>query len=241
MAGFGNAQHTMTTIRSTVCLALLSVLGIAPACAPRSAPDALPLPHNTGAGGNGTTPDRLIVAGDLLLISVFGAPDLSRGIRVSAAGDVVLPLVGVTRAAGGTTRQLELDLIAKLRTYMRDPSVIVEVTEAAARPVYVLGAVNQPGAFTPTGSQDLTVLRAISVARGLNPSAAGSRAVVIRTSSSGERHQFPIDVNAVLRGAATDISLEPNDVVYVPKSTERVIALGVVDGLLRLVTFRGVF
>jgi protein involved in polysaccharide export with SLBB domain len=231
----------MTTIRSTVCLALLSVLGVAPACVSRTAPDALPLPHITAPDVDGTTQDRLIVAGDLLLISVFGAPDLSRGIRVTAAGDIALPLVGVTRAAGSTPRQLELDLSAKFRTYMREPSVIVEVTEAVARPVYVLGAVNQPGAFTPTGPEDLTVLRAISVARGLQPAAAGSRAVVIRTGSSGERHQFPINVDAVLRGTAMDISLEPNDVVYVPKNTERVIALGVVDALLRLVTFRGVF
>jgi polysaccharide biosynthesis/export protein len=232
----------MTTIRSIMCLALLSVgLGVAPACVPRSPPGALPLPHVAGVGEGETNQDRLIVAGDLLLISVFGASDLSRGVRVSAAGDIALPLIGVTRAAGGTPRQLEQDLSVKFRTYMREPSVTVEVTEAAARPVYVLGAVNQPGAFIPTGSQDLTVLRAISVARGLDPAAAGSRAVVIRTSSGGERHQFPIDVNAVLRGAATDIQLQPNDVVYVPKNTERVIALGVVDALLRLVTFRGVF
>lgn len=185
---------------------------------------------------------RRIVPQDLLQVTVYDAPELTRAVRVSEAGDISLPLVGTVRAAGGTPRDLELTLTAELRTYIHDPHVAVEVAEAADQPVYVLGEVNQPGAFTPGLSDDrITILRAVSLARGFKPSAANRRTVVVRTTATGERLQIPVDMEAVLRGESADVTLEPNDVVYVPTNTERAVALGVVDALLRVVTFRTVF
>lgn len=185
---------------------------------------------------------RRIVPQDLLQVTVYDAPELTRAVRVSEAGDISLPLVGLVRAAGGTPRDLELALTAELRTYIHDPHVAVEVAEAADQPVYVLGEVNQPGAFTPGLSDDrITILRAVSLARGFKPSAANRRTVVVRTTATGERLQIPVDMEAVLRGESADVTLEPNDVVYVPTNTERAVALGVVDALLRVVTFRTVF
>jgi polysaccharide biosynthesis/export protein len=187
-------------------------------------------------------PERRLVPHDLVEITVFGAPDLSRTVRVDATGEVALPLIGTVEAAGGTPRDLEKSVAAALRErYMRDPQVLVELKEEAPQPIYVLGEVHQPGAFTGAISDGVTVIRAVTLARGLKPSAAHGRIVVIRTTAAGERLQIPVDLNAVVRGRSLDMPLLPNDVVYVPKSTERAIALGMVDALLRVVTFRAVF
>jgi polysaccharide biosynthesis/export protein len=191
-----------------------------------------------GTGGAG----RPIVARDLLEVTVFEAPELSRVVRVADDGVISVPLLGSIRAAGRTPRELEVALQDTLRrTYMRDPRVLVEVKEAAPQPIYVVGEVNQPGAFVPSGSERLTVLRAVAVARGPKPSAAPGRAVVLRPRDVGEPLQIPVNLNAVVKGTAPDLTLLPNDVVYVPKHTERAVALGVVDALVRLVTFRAVF
>lgn len=185
---------------------------------------------------------RAIVARDLLEVTVFEAPELSRLVRVADDGTISLPLLGSIHAAGLTPRAVERALQDTLRrSYMRDPRVLVDVKEAAPQPVYVIGEVNQPGAFVPSGQDRLTVLRAVAVARGAKPTAASGRAIVLRPRAHGEPLQIPVDLNDVVKGKAIDLVLLPNDVVYVPKHTERAVALGVVDALIRVVTFRAVF
>lgn len=184
----------------------------------------------------------MIVPRDMLQVTVFEAPELSGETRVSETGDIVLPLLGVLRAGGQTPRELEESIAIRLRgTYMHDPHVAVEVTEEATRPVYVLGEVNQPGAFPTSDQAPMTLLRAISVAEGLAPGAARGGTLVIRTTDDGSRIRLPVDIDEVLVGRAPDMVLQPNDVVYVPKSKGRAVALGVIDALVRVVTFRTVF
>src|SRR5689334_15902521 len=59
--------------------------------------------------------DYLIGPEDLLEISVFEVPELSRSVRVSASGEISLPLMGTTRAAGLTPAELENSLTDILR------------------------------------------------------------------------------------------------------------------------------
>src|SRR6267378_624205 len=59
---------------------------------------------------------------DVLNINVFEAQELNREVRVSASGEVSLPLLGSVRAAGLTPRELEFVIQELLhRTYMKDP------------------------------------------------------------------------------------------------------------------------
>jgi hypothetical protein len=76
---------------------------------------------------------------------------------------------------------------------------------------------------------------------GLRPMAARGRTMIIRTTSAGVRTEIPVDVGDVLAGRAVDPPLEPKDIVFVPSSTSRAVALGVVDALVRMVTLRGMF
>jgi polysaccharide export outer membrane protein len=200
-------------------------------------PVVTPLPSTASSAG------RSIVPRDLIDVTVFEAPDLGRVVRVSDDGMIALPLIGPIQAAGRTPRALEVALQDTLRrTYMRDPRVLVEVKEVAPQPIYVIGEVNQPGALVPSGQDRLTVLRAIAVARGVKPEAARGRAMVLRPRvQGGDPLQIPVNLDEIARGKAPDFVLLPNDVVYVPKNTERAVALGVVDALIRLVTFRAVF
>jgi polysaccharide biosynthesis/export protein len=143
---------------------------------------------------------------------------------------------------GRTPRELEIALQDTLRrTYMHDPKVLVEVKEAGAQPVYVVGEVVQPGAYVQSGPDRLTVLRAVAVAKGLRPSAAQGRLIVLRPQPGAEALKIPVNVNDVVKGRSPDFALLPNDVVYVPKNTERAVVVGVVEGLMRVVTLRAVF
>jgi polysaccharide export outer membrane protein len=178
---------------------------------------------------------------DLLDITVLDAPEFTLTLRVSEQGQISLPLIGVLPAAGRTPHELEAELAGRLRgTYMVDPQVTVFLKEAAVDPIYVVGEVNQPGAFTPSGSHRLSVLQAVALARGTKPGASQA-AVVIRTAADGSRSQFPVRLGDVLKGRTLDPVLQPNDIVYVPTDRQKSVALGVVNALVRVVTFRTVF
>lgn len=235
-------------VRRSCLFAAVSAVGLilqaacattAPTATHLSPPEPLAVPGD--AGGPEAT-GRTIVPRDLLQVTVFEAPELSGEVRVAETGDISLPLLGLMRAGGATPGELEAALVARLRgTYMHDPHVSVQVKEEAAQPIYVLGEVNQAGAYQTTGNEPMTILRAVSLARGLKPTAASGETVVIRTGPTGERVQLPLDLGEVLGGRAPDVVLEVNDVVYVPTNSGRAITLGLINALVRVVTFRAVF
>ena len=115
---------------------------------------------------------------DVLNINVFEAQELNREVRVSASGEISLPLLGSVRAAGLTPRELEFVLQELLhRTYMKDPHVSVFVREMQSHPVSVMGAVRRPGVFQIRGSK--TLLEVLSLAEGLADD-AGETVIILR-------------------------------------------------------------
>ena len=103
---------------------------------------------------------------DLLDITVFEAPELNRSQRVSAGGQISLPLLGAVQAGSLTPRELEFVLEELLRrTYMKEPHVGVFVREMQSHAVSVFGAVKKPGVFQVRGAK--TVVELLSMAEGL--------------------------------------------------------------------------
>jgi polysaccharide export outer membrane protein len=186
--------------------------------------------------------DHRIGPDDVLEITVFGAPDLSRTARVSGRGEISLPLLGDVPAAERTASKLASELASRLRqSYMVDPQVSVQIVEIRSRPIYVLGEVNHPGAFPLERGDRITVLQAVALGEGVRSRAAPERAVVIRSTPQGERVGIPINLRHVLEGKAADLPLEPSDIVYVPPSAAKALTYGLVDALLRTATLRVLF
>jgi polysaccharide export outer membrane protein len=139
-----------------------------------------------GPVANSAVEDYLIGPQDLLEISVFEAPELNRTVRVSASGEISLPLVGAVQAANLTPKALEFVLEELLRrSYMKDPHVSVFMKEMQSHPVSVFGAVKKPGVFQIDGPKSLVEI--LSMAEGLAED-AGDTVLVMRgaTLSSGE-------------------------------------------------------
>jgi polysaccharide export outer membrane protein len=127
---------------------------------------------------NPSPADYRIGPDDELAINVLEAPDLSNAFRVSADGNISMPLLGTIKVAGLTPHEVELVLEALLRrTYMKDPQVTVTVVEMQSHSVSVLGAVQKPGVFQIRGTK--TLLEMLSLAGGL-ASDAGDAVLVMR-------------------------------------------------------------
>jgi len=126
-----------------------------------------------------------IGAGDLLHITVYGAPDLATEARVSGAGTITMPLIGSVHVAGLSNDQAEQLIANRLRDggLIRDPQVSVFEKEYASGGIAVMGEVQKPGIYNLFGERRL--LDAISAAGGTT-SRAG-RAVTITHSSQPDK------------------------------------------------------
>jgi polysaccharide export outer membrane protein len=136
----------------------------------------------SGTQENSSASDYRIGPEDLLQISFFEAPELDRTVRVSANGQISLPLVAPLQAAGLTSRELEVVVQELLRrSYMKDPHVAVFVKEMQSHPISVFGAVKKPGVFQIRGPKRL--IEVLSMAEGLSED-AGDTVVVMRQAHS---------------------------------------------------------
>jgi polysaccharide export outer membrane protein len=141
-------------------------------------------PEVPGVPGETGVPEYRIGANDLVAVSVFDAPELNRSVRVSASGEISLPLLGTFLAAGQTPRQLEAAIADRLRAhYMRDPQVSVFVQDMQSHGVSVFGAVMKPGVYQIRGVASL--VEVLSLAAGIAPD-AGDLVIVVRGSEAPE-------------------------------------------------------
>jgi polysaccharide biosynthesis/export protein len=107
-----------------------------------------------------------LASGDRLRVIVFGQESLTNSFSVDGAGNISMPLIGLVKAYGLTTAELERAIEARLRNgYVRDPRVSVEVE--AFRPFFVLGEVQTAGQYPFVNG--MTVQNAVAIAGGFSP------------------------------------------------------------------------
>jgi polysaccharide export outer membrane protein len=179
------------------------------------------------AGAN--LPARRLAAGDLTAIAVYGAPELSRTVRVSAEGSVHLPMLEQrVEVAGLMPIEAEIQIAAALveERILKDPAVTVTISEYHSRPINVVGAVRQPLTF-PAYSKT-TLLEALARAQGLSAD-AGTEILVTHPPLSPQSSPVVdrVPVKGLLEGTnpALNLTLDGGEEVRVPQMG-RVFVLG---------------
>jgi polysaccharide biosynthesis/export protein len=100
------------------------------------------------------------------------------------------------------------------------PGDIVTVPHAGI--VYALGAVARPGGFAVSNDRgQLTTLKLLALAGGLDHAAKSDRAVIVRKDASGQQREVEVDLKKVMKFQAEDVRLLPSDILYVPKSAAK--------------------
>jgi polysaccharide export outer membrane protein len=125
-------------------------------------------PVTAGELTNSNLPMQTIGANDLIAISVYDSPELTRAVRVSAEGLISIPMLREKiRAEGLMPSDLEADIVEALKTseVLVDPLVTVTVVEYHSRPISVMGSVKK--AITFQADAPLTLLDALARAEGL--------------------------------------------------------------------------
>jgi len=245
----------------------------------------------------------MISSGDLLTVSVFGAPDYVQEVRVDDNGQVSLPFIGEIKLAGMSVNDAE-GLVAKRfaeRGVFKDPQVTIVEKEYMAQNVTVIGEVQKPGIYPVTGKRtlfdvisavggastkagdsaiithrghpdapetihltydatglqnsnvpvfpgdtiviskagivyvvgdvrvptgvvlenpNLTVLKALAIAQGMNPTAAQDKSKIIRHTATGQE-EIPVPLKKILSAKAPDPPLLPDDILFIPGSAAK--------------------
>jgi polysaccharide export outer membrane protein len=185
---------------------------------------ALAAPQSSGSAGStaaaGATKahDAAYVVGnaDVLAITVWKEPEVSRTVPVRPDGRISLPLIGEIQATGRTPLQLEEDIATKLQTYINKPEVTVIVQEINSEKFNILGRVVKPGSYPLAGGA--TVLDAIATAGGFQDFAKQKSIYILRVNPGGGQTRIPFNYKDVVKGKHPEenIKLQARDTIVVP-------------------------
>jgi polysaccharide export outer membrane protein len=167
---------------------------------------------------------------DQVSVQVRDVNEISdKPMRIAPSGFLTFPVIGKVRAWGSTPEELEAELANRLRPYVRNPEVIVTVTDYQSRPISVMGAVNHPGVQQVHGPR--TLVETLSLAGGLADD-AGYSVLLVRqrewgnislpgvTTDSSNRYSAEIPVDGLLKARDPKLNVQvlPNDVITVPRA-----------------------
>jgi polysaccharide export outer membrane protein len=184
--------------------------------------------------GRDNLPAQKLGIDDLVAVSVYDAPELTRSVRVEQDGAIWLPLLKMgVRAAGFFPRDLETSIAEALKSeqILVDPVVKVTVVEYHSRPISVIGAVKKPLTFQAVGT--VTLLDALARAEGLSLD-AGTEILVSRPQPSPDsRGEISatlverIPLNRLLKDAdpAVNYLLHGGEEIRVPEAS-RIFVVG---------------
>jgi polysaccharide export outer membrane protein len=124
-------------------------------------------------------------------------------------------------------------------------NIIVEPTDVISVPradlVYVVGAVNKSGGFVLNERASMSVLQAVSLAEGLEKTAAPKNAKIVRNGLTDKKQEIPVNLSKILSGNSPDMPLLANDILFVPNSNAKSATYRVLEAAIQTGTGIAIF
>ena len=201
-----------------LALSLLPVLcALLTGCQTDSHPDSvsrLAPPVDPGAAGYST---NNMLEGDIVSITFQYSTNFNAVQKIGLDGTLNLQGVGVVKAAGKSTVQLQNELVGLYKSQVKDDPITIKIVEAQSA-VYVAGAVTRPGKIPL--ERPMTVLEAVMEAGGYDPYRADLSDVIVLRLENGRQKAYRVNLKRVLEGRdETPFYLKPFDVVQVAAKT----------------------
>jgi polysaccharide export outer membrane protein len=165
--------------------------------------------------------------------TLFEVLSLAGGLRPEAGTTIeitrdlkngMIPLAGAVISANGqysvATVRIKEVMKASQENILLRPGDTVFVPKADV--VYVVGSVTKPGGFPIGENEILSALQVVSLAEGMVKTAAGDKAKILRLPpGSTVRTEIPINLKSLMAGKAPDVTLQANDILFVPNSNAK--------------------
>ena len=161
---------------------------------------------------NAWSSDYVIGDGDTLVVSVWSVPELSGNVVVRPDGKITLPAVGDVAASGLTPKELSQHLTKVLESYVKTPIVTVAVSAITNNRIYVSGGGVPSKVINLTGR---TTLFKLLCSLEKIENADLQRASLVRDGKKLSVDFYDLFVNGQVN---RDVSLEPEDIIYLPNN-----------------------
>lgn len=161
-----------------------------------------------------STAEYRIGVDDVLDINVLQPEPLASAVTVSPDGTIVYPYIGSIKVQGLTLAEAQELVQRELSGYLKYPIIAISLRESRSRKFFVYGEVVRPGGYPY--ENDLTVVKAISIAGGFTKYGSSSKVKVLRHRANGTSDTIKVDVKRAMDGApGADLRMEPGDIVSV--------------------------
>ncbi len=210
-SSFRHALHALVAA-AALALAAPAVLAAGPAtAAPAARAPAAEDPDQSRIG-----------PGDTIRITVYQSPDLSIETRVNEAGVITYPLLGRVKMGGLTVTGAEQHLAQELKRgdFVKDPQVMIVVTNVRANQVNVLGQVGKPGRY-PLDLTGMRLTEVVALAGGI-VAGVGSDTVILIGLREGRPYRHEVDLPRLFApgGNTEDIVVDPGDTIWVDRAPQ---------------------
>jgi len=166
---------------------------------------------------------------DVIVIQIYNEPQVAAQVPVDRNGNISAPFVGIVKAAGKTTAELETELKALYieNLKLRDPKVSVTILKFREWRATIGGMVGRPGTV-PVRPGD-TLMTLLNYGGGPQFDRADLKRAMLRRANS--REQIPVDLQALLNGdTSQNYVLEDGDELIVPEDLKnRLFVLGAIQ------------
>jgi len=161
-----------------------------------------------------------IQSGDSLEIKFFYNPELNETVTVRPDGKISLQLIDDIKVSGLEPAQLDEILTKMYSKELRKPVLTVFVRSFTSHRVFVGGEVFRPGLIEFVPGRDLDALQAVFQAGGIRDTAQLKETILIRKGKDNIPIPIMLDLAAAMEGSGSsgNFQLQPNDIIYVPKS-----------------------
>jgi len=110
------------------------------------------------------------------------------------------------------------------------------ITVPKARLIYVIGDVKKAGGFVVGEHDNLTVLKALALAEGLQGTADAAHAKIVHpedAAAASASDGQPLNVRKLLAGKTRDMVLRPDDVLFIPSSLPKKFAVRALEAAIQ--------
>jgi polysaccharide biosynthesis/export protein len=172
------------------------------------------------------------------MISMAGGtkPDAGYSIRITRQAQWgCIPLPGATvDPSGYSVAQVSLTDIMEAKRPEENIQILPHdlITVPKAEMIFVTGAVKKSGGFVLGEHQTMSVLQALALAEGFGPAPDTKHAQIIRKVGD-QKTEIPVDLKALMQRKGQDVAMQGNDILFIPDSTGKRIALRVMEAAIQ--------
>lgn len=137
----------------------------------------------------------------------------------------------------------DIDLNSLIRASSPAANIMVRpddvITVPVAELIYILGEVRKAGGFTLKSRESMSLLQALSLAEGLQRTAAPKKAKILRVASTKDgapRQEIPVNIERIIDGKDKDVPMQPEDILVVPNNLPRTVLMRTAETAVQLGT-----